>query len=99
MLHEFVQKLLQSLEKVAPEMKQQYKIDREMEKIHIFRSAVLDKRLCFLTKFLRFGSPWGLWKLELLRRHHLFEAMLILRVPEPRKIIFGSICFFNKTII
>ena len=69
-----------------------------MEKTHMFRSAVL-VFLFFSNKCLRLGSPWGLWKLELLRRHHLFEAMFFLRVSEPRKIMFGRIRFFEHLFI
>ena len=63
---------------------------------HIFRSAAHTKKISFSTKFLRFGSPWEMWILKLFRRHQFFEAMLILKVPGLRNIIFEEFYVFGK---
>ena len=47
------------------------------------------------TYFLRFGSPWELWSSESFQRHHLFETMPILMVPEPGKNVFLKSEFFE----
>ena len=62
-----------------------------------FRSDVHANFLRFFDIFLWFGSPWEMWILKLFRRHQFFEAMLILKVPGIRNIIFEEFYVVGKS--
>ena len=52
-------------EKVARDMKNTYKVAREMEKTHIFRIAVLANMLCFFDKMFMIRVAMGAVKIRI----------------------------------
>ena len=88
--------LLGNKEKVTLEMKNNKKLPWRRTNTFFFIVPYLLK-MFFKTK-IRFGSPGEMWILKLFWRHQFFEAMVILKVPGLRNIIFENLYVFGKII-